>query len=156
MKPLYHEILNAVEKKVSAQKVPMADRKGVTEATLAQCLAYLCPIPPVKVEDPNLHFTTKIKFSVLPILSFVNEKYVIDIPRATELVYKFWLARYCLVHAPGRVTGFRMDQLLLNSHMVSEKQRDTLSRYCTNLSGYKITDMGHITTASEGHAEEDN
>lgn len=124
MRSLTQEVLETVRR----AEVPLADRSKVVEVTIAEVLACRLSIPSTPVNDLNDYFYAHHKVEIIEALADVNEVCVMDIDRASDLVFRIWRIRYSLVHRPndpfvGRLVNMATN---LNESIIPEVYRKVI------------------------------
>lgn len=141
MSGIAKEIVRETKKKLAAQEVPLADKRLVTEACVAQSLGYLGQLPDGPVQDCKQLFLNRVKIPLLRLLSEINESIVVDLDRTMDMAYKFWLVRYSLAFEPCALLNFRLSDALCQTSFVSDQQKEIMGKYCTNVRAHTIQSL---------------
>ncbi len=78
--------------------VSLQERGYLLTVAFARAVAYRLPLPAEPVENPYRYFIETHKAAAEEMLSEINERVVLDIDAAADLLQRVWIFRYRLVH----------------------------------------------------------
>ena len=94
-------IASAIQRALDCGEVQFADRCKVVSLLVADALSSQLPLPTSAVDSPEAWYRNTLRINIGKALNVINEQHVIDMDIVEELVFKLWITRYRLVHAPS-------------------------------------------------------
>lgn len=113
-----HTLIQAALKELNTAQLPPEKQQLGLELLMSEVIAFYLPLPSAPVDAPDLYFLSHCKVLVMQKLAYINERSVIQLDRAAELVFSIWLTRYSLVHRLGWSSGGNFLRLASQSQYV--------------------------------------
>lgn len=123
-------IATAIQRTLDCGEVQFADRTKVVSLLVADALSSQLPLPSSAVDHPEAWYRNTLRINIGQALNVINEQHVIDMDVVEELVFKFWIARYRLCHAPCHpAASSLLKQLMLCGEITDPVSAEMAQRY---------------------------